>query len=91
MSKHNNAAKGFDYGAGAELFLGRNPRLGSRRPRYMRFQSAAEAISFAIEHLPADVLLGSYLEVNERRYDGAGIRLLYAGDEYPLPRMSKAA
>jgi hypothetical protein len=91
MSNHNDAGKAFDYGAQAELFLGRNPRLGSRRPRYMRFHSAAEAIHFAVERLPADVLLGSYLEVDERRYDSAGIRLLYARDEYPLPRISKAA
>jgi hypothetical protein len=57
----------------------------------MRFQHAAEAIRFAIEKLPADVLLAAYLEVNERRYDCRGIRFLYGRPEYPFPRLVQAA
>ena len=81
----------FDYDAKAELFPGRNPRVRSRALRYMRFENAAEAIRFAVERLSDDVLLGAYLEVNERRYDRVAIRRLYARADYPLPRLSKAA
>jgi hypothetical protein len=81
----------FDYQAPAELFSSKNIRIQSRVVKYMRFQHAAEAIRFAIEKLPADVLLAAYLEVNERRYDCRGIRFLYGRPEYPFPRLVQAA
>jgi hypothetical protein len=81
----------FDYQATAELFSGRNIRVRSRVLKYVRFDRAAEAIRFAIEHLPADVLLGIYLEANEERYDCRGIRRLYDSPEYPFARLEKAA
>ena len=43
----------FDYGAPAELFMGKR-KGGPRQPlRYRRFATAAEAIRFAVEELPA--------------------------------------
>jgi hypothetical protein len=81
----------FDYQATAELFSGRNIRVRSRVLKYVRFDRAAEPIRFAIEQLPADVLLGAYLEVNEKRYDCRGIRRLYDSPEYPFLRLEKVA
>jgi hypothetical protein len=53
---------------------------------YRRFESVAEAVRFAIEEMPASLLRGSVLEVDETRLDGAQIRRLYDAQEYPLTR-----
>jgi len=80
----------FDYQSTAELFTGKNHRVRSRVLKYMRFNHAADAVRFAIEKLPTEVLLGAHLEVNER-YDSREIRRLYEHPEYPFARLSKAA
>jgi chaperonin GroES len=84
----------FDYSSEAELsptagevglFL--NGRQRMRQPiGYGRFASAADAIRFAVEELPPELLLAAQLKVAEQRFDGDGIRRLYESVEYPLAR-----
>ena len=76
----------FNYSAAAELFPTRR-RVPRRQPLgYRRFAQAAQAIRFAIEDVPPELLVGAYLEVNEQRYNSDQIRRLYEGADYPLPR-----
>jgi len=85
----------FDYGAVAELFpsrseaelfpagrrkLGRGP-VGSRR-----FARSADAIRFAVEELPADLLPDVCLEVGQEMFDRDGVLRLYESSDYPLAR-----
>jgi hypothetical protein len=81
----------FDYSTEAELFSAGN-RKGRRQPLgYRRFASAADAVRFAIEELPPHLLVGSYLEVAEMRYERSEIRRLYDSADYPFVRGAAVA
>jgi hypothetical protein len=80
----------FSFNTAAELFpaaIRKKKRAGFA---YRRFGTAAEAVRFAIEELPADSLNGAYLQVDEARFDQSGIRTLYESREFPLPRRPRA-
>ena len=77
---------GFDYNAPAELFPSRGKR-GTSRVKYRRFETAAEALQFAIEEMPPPVLLGAFLEVEEKRFGAEDMRSLYSNAAYPLRRL----
>ena len=79
----------FDYSATAELFPGKNTRRSSRE-RYRRFSTAAEAVRYTIESLPAELVGGSVLEVEDRRFNGGQIRELYNAPACPLKRLVQA-
>jgi hypothetical protein len=72
----------FDYTASAELFIS----AGRSGLRYRRFASAADAIRFAIETLPANALLSARLDVEDQQFDAKQIRVLYDSALYPLTR-----
>jgi hypothetical protein len=79
-------AMAFSFKKSAELFpaaIRKKKRAGFA---YRRFDTAADAVRFAIEELPADSLNGAYLQVDEARFDQNGIRTLYESQDFPLPR-----
>jgi hypothetical protein len=75
----------FDYTAPADLFPARS-RTGHRPVGYRRFDTAAQAIRFAVEEMPIEYLEGTVLEVESERLKGDEIRLLYRSEDYPLAR-----
>ena len=79
----------FDYNAPAELFPGRN-RKSAKKASYRRFETAADAIRFAVEELPELLLLGACIEINEQRLNYKDIQALYASEQYPLEKRSFA-
>ena len=75
----------FDYSAPAELFPSRNRKIVNKI-KYRRFDSAADAIRFAVEELPEPLLLGAYIEIEESRLGHKDIRALYDSERYPLKK-----
>jgi hypothetical protein len=80
----------FDYEAAAELFPARNQKFNRQFTRYRRFDSAAEALRFAMEEMPPKSLVGAWLEVEEERFDANAMRRLYDSAEFPLARRRAA-
>ena len=78
-----------NYAASAELFPSR--RYAKSLARYRRFPNAAEAIRYAIEEMPAAWLVGTFLDIDGKRYEGRAIRALYDAEGYPLERAKAAA
>jgi hypothetical protein len=76
----------FDYGVPAEVFPARNRKYRRQAIGYRRFARAADAIRFAIEELPPELVLGTFLEVDDERHGSAEIRRLYESSDYLLPR-----
>ncbi len=78
-----------NYAASAELFPSR--RYAKSLARYRRFPNAAEAIRYAVEDMPAAWLIGTFLDIDGKRYEGRAIRALYEAEGYPLERAKTAA
>lgn len=77
----------FNYKAKAELFPSRR-YAKTQQTRYRRFPTAAEAIRYIIEDLPGSARAGSFLEVEEKRFEGDAIRALYDAPDYPLDKIA---
>jgi hypothetical protein len=76
----------FDFSAPAELFRRRTPGKGAAF--YRRFDTAAAAISYAVEGLRDLDAKMTVLQVEEERLDQQAIRELYDSRDYPLARKS---
>jgi hypothetical protein len=74
----------FDYNASVELFPPRLRKSPHRQFGYRRFARAADAVQFAIEELPPELLSGTVLEVDCERCCGENIRILYDSADFPL-------
>lgn len=89
IASNDNAprrAARFNYTAPAEMFMTSAKTMRRRPVGYRRFASAAQAIKCAIEELPAPLLVGAVIEVDEERFDHQAIRALYEAEGYPLAR-----
>ncbi len=76
----------FDFTVPAEVYATRG-RGNTKRPvKFHRFDTAAEAIRFIMEQLPADVQGGTVMEIEDDRFQAAEIRQLYEHPDYPLSR-----
>jgi hypothetical protein len=78
----------FNYASPGELYYPKPSAL--RHPHgvnFRRFRTAAEAIRFAIENIPAPFLQGCFMEVDGQRYAANQLRELYESAEYPLQRI----
>jgi hypothetical protein len=76
----------FDYDAAAELFFGHPGMRARGKVGYRRFANASSAVLFAVEQLAPTVLNGTFLEVNDDRFNAAEIRSLYEHIDFPLAR-----
>ena len=76
----------FDYDIPAELFMAKR-KGGARQPLgYRRFDTAAEAIRFAIEEFPSVRTLGAWMQIGDERFGTEEIQRLYDSSEFPLRR-----
>lgn len=80
----------FDYNAEAELFPPRLRKSPHQRFGYRRFAVAADAIRFAVEEFPRELLIGAILEVDGERYGSEQIRRLYDAADFSLLRRPAA-
>jgi hypothetical protein len=76
----------FDFNAPAELFSSAGQGAAHGSMQYRRFATGAQAIRYAIEDLPAALLCGTIIQVDDDRFGARQIRELYDCPAYPLAR-----
>lgn len=80
-----------DFQQPAELYF-QTPNSGSRKSlSYRRFETLAEAVSFAMEDLSARNRLSSTLQFGERRLRHHEIKFLYQHADFPVQFKQKGA
>ncbi len=81
-------AKGFKFSRPAELYEGRAWKGRPTAITYRRFDTAAEAVRYAVEELPGACRRACVMEVDEKRFNSMDIRKLYESIEYPFQRQT---
>jgi len=76
-----------DFSAPAELFPSRNRKIASRL-KYRRFDTAADAIRYAVEELPEPLLLGAFIEIEDNRLGHKDIRACYESERFPRKKLA---
>jgi hypothetical protein len=77
---------GFDYDAPAGVFTRSAPGRRGGAAKYKRFDSAAEAIRYIIEEVPAPLWPGITVETGDETLDHRQILELYDSRGYPFTR-----
>ena len=77
-----------DYLLEAALYYAKSANSKQKALVFRRFDSAADAIRFAVEELSPKQLDSCTLEINESQYFGRAIRPLY--DEHFFPGAGKS-
>jgi hypothetical protein len=54
------------------------------RSKYRRFETAAEALRYAVEDLRTPRAFGAWLQVGDQRFNSVEIQRPYEDGEYPL-------
>ncbi len=72
----------FPYGAPAEMFAASSIRRSSRM-NYRRFETAADAIRYVMEDLPAPMQPGTSIQVGDERLGFTEIAELYESVGFP--------
>ena len=80
--KMNAEMTDFNFNLLAELYQAANTHR-RKGCSYRRFDTAAEAIRFAIEDLSSSALSGCILEVDEERLGAKELKELYASPDFP--------
>lgn len=80
----------FNYNSPGEFYCQKNKAVGgSSGLSYRRFNTGAEAIRFAMEHVPLSTLGTCMLEVDGERFGPKELKALYESSRYPLPRTDR--
>jgi hypothetical protein len=79
----------FDYDILGEFYSRKTLGFKPTGLNYRRFETAAQALRFAIEELSSALLSGSVLEVDGERFGAKEMRTLYVSSHYPLRRKNR--
>jgi hypothetical protein len=80
------AAESFDYNAPAGVFTRSAHGRRGGGAKYKRFDSAAEAIRYIIEEVPAPLWPGISVETGDETLDHRQVLDLYKARDYPFSR-----
>ncbi|TNM64048.1 hypothetical protein FHP24_12170 [Aliirhizobium smilacinae] len=79
----------FNYKRAAGIYSGKTTFRSASAPRYRRFETAAEAVQFAVEELSGATQRGCVLEMDELRLNHTQIVELYESAAFPLARRER--